>query len=106
MTFSPFDLVLFLLGMGFTEVLVKPLAMTLFRRTFSLLPRVFDKLDPIMPDSIAKMSPADLEKRIYGAIEGSAQEENVVLSDAQKKQLFDEFIKLYNPITAASKVEG
>ena len=106
MTFSPLDLILFLLGMGFTEVIVKPLAMTFFRKTFSLLPRVFDKLDPIMPSAIAKMSPAELERNIFKAIEGSAEEEGVSLNEAQKKELFDEFLRLYNPVTAASKVEG
>ena len=106
MNLSPLDLILFLLGMGFTEVIVKPLAMNFFRRTFSLLPRVFDKLDPILPESIAKMSPAEVEKRIYGAIEGTAQEEGKTLSDAEKKALFDEFIRLYNPVIAASKVSS
>ena len=106
MSLSPIDLLVFLIGMGFAEVVVKPLAINLFKRSFSLLPRVFDKLDPIMPESIAKMSPAELEKRIYGAIEGSAQEEGKTLSDAEKKALFNEFLKQYNPITAASKVEG
>jgi hypothetical protein len=103
MSFSPVEVAVFLLGMGFTEVIVKPLAINFFKRTFSLLPRVFDKLDPIMPETIAKMSPADVEKRIYGAIEGAAQEEGKKLSDTEKKALYEEFIRLYNPVIAASK---
>jgi len=103
MPLTPLDLLLFLLGMGFTEVMVKPLAMNLFRRTFSLLPRLFDKLDPVLPESIAKLSPEEVEKSIYSAIEGCAKEESMSLNDTQKQQLFEEFIRLYNPVIAASK---
>lgn len=97
-----FDLIFFLLGLGFNEVLVKPLAMMFFRRSFKLLPKLFDKLDPIMPESIAKLTPEELETTIYRTIEGTAKEESVKLSDADKKALFDEFIKQFNPCSAAS----
>ena len=102
----PVDLVYFLMGLGFQEVLVKPLALTFFRRSFKLLPKLFDKLEPIMPESIAKLTPAELEATIYRTIEGTAKEESVKLSDADKKALFDEFIKQFNPCSAAAHCEG
>ena len=98
----PVDLVYFLMGLGFQEVLVKPLAMTFFRRSFKLLPKLFDKLDPIMPESIAKLTPAELEATIYQAIDGTAEEESVKLSEADKKALFEEFVRQFNPCAAAS----
>lgn len=94
---------LFLLGMGFTEVIVKPFAMMLFRRAFKLLPKMFDRLDPVMPESIASMSPEQLEKRIYDTINGVASEEGMKLSNTEKEQLFQEFLARYNPVTACSK---
>ena len=103
---NPYDLLFFLVGLGFQEVLVKPLAMTVFRRSFKLLPKLFDKLDPIMPESIAKLTPAELEQTIYRTIEGTAKEEKVTLSDADKKALFDEFIKQFNPCVAASHCDA
>ena len=96
------DLIFFLLGLGFQEVLVKPLGILLFRRSFKLLPRLFDKLDPIMPDSIAKLTPAELEATIYRTIEGTAEEEKMVLSASEKQALFEEFIKTFNPCSAAA----
>ena len=98
------EIVVFLFGLGFAEVVVKPLAITLFRGSFKLLPKIFDRLDPIMPESIAALTPAQLEKRIYDTINGAASEEGISLSDADKKRLFNEFLAQYNPITAASKV--
>jgi hypothetical protein len=103
---NPYDLLFFLVGLGFQEVLVKPLAMTVFRRSFKLLPKLFDKLDPIMPESIAKLTPAELEQTIYRTIEGTAKEEKVTLSDADKKALFDEFIKQFNPCAAAAHCDA
>lgn len=103
---SLYDLLFFLVGLGFQEVLVKPLAMTVFRRSFKLLPKLFDKLDPIMPESIAKLTPAELEQTIYRTIEGTAKEEKVTLSDADKKALFDEFIRQFNPCVAASHCDA
>ena len=102
----PVDLVYFLMGLGFQEVLVKPLAMTFFRRSFKLLPKLFDKLDPIMPESIAKLTPAEIEATIYRTIEGTAKEESCSLSEKEKKALFDEFVRLYNPVVAASHCQG
>ena len=99
------DAIFFFLGMGFTQAIVKPLAVGFFRSTTSvLLPKLFDRLDPILPESILKMDSKQLEKRIYDAIQGVSNEEKVTLSEAQKKALFEEFLALYNPITAASKV--
>ena len=99
------DTIFFFLGAGFTQVIVKPLAVRFFRATTSaLLPKLFDRLDPILPESILRMDSKQLEKRIYDTIQGVANEEQVVLSESQKKALFEEFLALYNPITAASKV--
>jgi hypothetical protein len=80
--------------------------MTVFRRSFKLLPKLFDKLDPIMPESIAKLTPAELEQTIYRTIEGTAEEEKVTLSDAEKKALFDEFLRQFNPCSAAAHCDG
>ena len=96
------DLIFFLLGLGFQEVLVKPLAILIFRRSFRLLPKLFDKLDPIMPDSIANLTPAELEETIYRTIEGTAEEEKMVLSASEKEALFQEFVSKFNPCVAAS----
>ena len=104
MSFSPIDILLFLLGMGFTETIVKPLMRTVFRKAYSvLLPKMFERLDPILPESITKMLPRDVEKRIYGAIDGCAKEEGIALNEADRKELYEEFIRLYNPVIAASK---
>lgn len=99
------DAAFFLFGMGFTQVVIKPIAVKFFRTTTStILPKLFDRLDPILPDSILKMDSKQLEKRIYDTIQGVSNEENVTLSEAQKKALFEEFLTLYNPIIASSKV--
>lgn len=99
------DAAIFLFGMGFTQVVVKPIAVRFFRTTTSaILPKLFDRLDPVLPESIMKMDSEQLKKRIYDTIQGVSNEEKVTLSEAQKKALFEEFITLYNPITAASKV--
>jgi len=99
------DAAFFFLGTGFTQVVVKPIAERFFRATTSaLLPKLFERLDPILPDSILKMDSRQLEKRIYDTINGVCNEEQVTLSGAQKKVLFEEFLTLYNPIIASSKV--
>jgi hypothetical protein len=89
--------------MGFTEVILKPFAMNLFRKGFSLLPRMFDRLDPIMPKYLANLTPSEIEGRIYSVIEGSSKERNMTLSEREKKALFEEFIKLYNPVIATQR---
>ena len=99
------DAAFFLFGMGFTQVVIKPIAVKFFRTTTSaLLPKLFDRLDPILPDSIMKMDSRQLEKRIYDAIQGVSNDEKVTLSEAQKKALFEEFLTLYNPLVACSKI--
>jgi hypothetical protein len=100
------DAAFFFLGTGFTQVVVKPIAERFFRATASvLLPKLFDRLDPILPESIVKMDSQQLEKRIYDAIQGVSNEEKVSLSEAQKKALFEEFLTLYNPLVACSKIQ-
>lgn len=99
------DFAFFLFGMGFTQVVVKPIAVKFFKTTTSaLLPKLFDRLDPILPESILKMESKQLEKRIYDTIQGVSNEEKVTLTEEQKKALFEEFLTLYNPIIASSKV--
>ncbi len=94
----------FFLGAGFKEVILAPLAILLFRKSLSLLPHVFDKLDPTIPEDIAKLTPEELEKRVHEAIEGVAQTEGVKLNERGRKKLYKEFIRLYDPIKAATKV--
>jgi len=99
------DAAIFLFGMGFTQVVVKPIAVRFFRATTSaILPKLFDRLDPVLPESVMKMDSEQLEKRIYDTIQGVSNEEKVTLSEAQKKALFEEFITLYNPLIACSKI--
>lgn len=103
---SPYDLLFFLLGLGFQEAFVKPLAMTVFRRSFKLLPKLFDKLDPIMPESIAKLTPEELERTIFQAIDGTAAAEKVTLSEAEKEALFKEFTRRFDPCVAAARCKN
>jgi hypothetical protein len=99
------DAAIFLFGMGFTQVVVKPIAVRFFRATTSaILPKLFDRLDPVLPESILRMDSEQLKKRIYDTIQGVSNEEKITLSDAQKKALFEEFITLYNPLIACSKI--
>ena len=97
------DAAIFLAGVGFVEVIAKPLAMNLFRRAFSLLPRLFDRLDPMMPDFIRHLTPEEMEEQIYLAINGVSEAEDVVLSEKEKEKLFQEFLARYNPLAASSK---
>jgi hypothetical protein len=99
------DAAIFLFGMGFTQVVVKPIAVRFFRATTSaILPKLFDRLDPVLPESILRMDSEQLKKRIYDTIQGVSNEEKITLSEAQKKALFEEFITLYNPLIACSKI--
>lgn len=101
------ELGLFLLGMGFTEVVVKPIVRSLFRNALlRVLPGVFDRLDPIMPESILHLTPAQLEKRVMDAISGVAREEGMTLSQPEREKLFSEFVARYNPVIAASKCKS
>lgn len=94
----------FFLGVGLKEVILAPLALFLFRKSLSLLPKVFDRLDPTIPEDISKLTPEELEKNIHIAIEGVAATEGVKLSEKGRNRLYKEFIRLYDPIKAATKV--
>ena len=98
------EFLIFFLGVGFKEVILAPLAVLLFRNSLSLLPGVFDKLDPTIPEDITKLTSDELEERIHEAIEGVAEIEGVKLGPRGKKKLYKEFIRLYDPIKAATKV--
>ena len=100
-----YDLFLFLLGLGFMEVVVKPVVSRYFRKTLFLLPDIFDKLDPLMPSAIADLTPDQMSDAIKGVISGEAKNEGITLSDKQKEKLFKEFIRLYDPTKAALKVK-
>ena len=98
------EFVTFFLGVGLKEVILAPLALFLFRKSLSLLPKVFDRLDPTIPEDIAKLTPEELETNIHLAIEGVAATEGVKLSEKGRNRLYKEFIRLYDPIKAATKV--
>ena len=98
------ELLTFLLGIGFKEVILAPLVIFLFRKGLSLLPSVFDSLDESIPDKITRLTPEELEKNINDSIEKVAEIEGVKLSERSKKKLYKEFIRLYDPIKAATKV--
>lgn len=98
------DLVVFLIGLGFTEYVLKPFSMFLFKKSLSLLPKLFDYLDPFMPEAIAKRTPEQMTEFIYNSIDKLSAKEEVTLTQQEKDKLFDEFVQRYNIIVAASKV--
>ena len=98
------ELLTFFLGVGLKEVIIAPLAVFLFRKSLSLLPHVFDKLDPTIPEDMTKLTSEELEKIVHETIEGVAQTEGVKLNERARNKLYKEFIRLYDPIKAATKV--
>lgn len=98
------ELLIFLLGAGFKEIILTPLAVFLFKKSLSLLPRIFDTLDHSIPDDITKLTSKELEANIHTAIERVAETEGVKLSERGRMRLYKEFIRLYDPIKAATKV--
>lgn len=96
----------FILGAAFKEALLKPALKITYRKAFILLPELFDKLDPIMPENIAKLSPEEMSYLIKQKIEDLIGEKEVKLSDKEKDKLFEEFVIRYNPVIASSKVNG
>jgi len=100
-----FDLALFLLGLGFTEVVLKPVVARYFRKSLLLLPDIFDKLDPLMPQYISECSPEEMKEMILRVIGESAEEGRVKLSQREKQKLFKEFVRQYDPMKATIKVK-
>ncbi len=98
------SLLTFLLGLGFTEGIVKPFSILFFKKSLSLLPQLFDYLDPFMPEGIAKWTPEQMRSFIQGAINKLAKDNKIELTQTEKDKLFKEFISRYNPVIAASKV--
>jgi hypothetical protein len=98
------DLVVFLVGLGFMEYIVKPFSIFLARKSLSLLPKLFDYLDPFMPEAIAKWTPEEMSTFIYGSIDKLTKTEGVSLTSPEKDKLFNEFVHQYNVLVAASKV--
>lgn len=98
------DLAIFLVGLGFTEYILKPFSIFLFKKSLSLLPKLFDYLDPFMPEAIAKRTPEQMTEFIYNSIDKLSAKEGVTLNQQEKVKLFEEFVQRYNVIVAASRV--
>jgi hypothetical protein len=96
---------LFLLGLGFSEVVIKPIVTRYFRKSLLLLPDIFDKLDPLMPRYISECSPEEMREMILNVIGQSAEEGSVKLSEREKQKLFKEFVRQYDPMKATIKVK-
>lgn len=97
------ELLVFIAGMGFIEGFVKPFSIVLFRRSLELLPEIFDTLDPLMPEYIAKLSPDEMRAKVYETVDKIANKREVSLSEAERERLFKEFVSRFDPLVASSK---
>lgn len=98
------DLALLCLGILIKEFLVKPVLLAYFRKALRLLPELLENLYPVMPKYLVKLSSPELKGKVYSAIDALAQEKDIILSEKEKKLLYDEFIIKFNPVLAADKV--
>ena len=91
--------ILSLLWLAFLEGIVKPLiAYQTQRLARRFLPGIFDKLDPIMPAFIAKLTPEQIEQKLFDEFLGLG------LTEAQSVALTREFDKRFSVFEAARKI--
>jgi hypothetical protein len=101
--FDPWNILwgilLSLLWLAILEGLIKPLvAYQTQRLARRVLPIVFDKLDPIMPLAIAKLTPEEIEEKIFNEFLGLG------LTEAQAAAMTREFDRRFSPLEAARKI--
>ena len=91
--------ILSLLWLAFLEGIVKPLiAYQTQRLARRFLPAIFDKLDPIMPAFIAKLTPEEIEQKLFDEFLGLG------LTEAQSVALTREFDRRFSVFEAARKI--
>ncbi|MFN3361421.1 MAG: hypothetical protein ACK421_08360 [Pseudanabaenaceae cyanobacterium] len=91
--------ILSILWLATLEGIIKPLiAYQTQRLARRMLPIVFDKLDPIMPSFIAKLTPEEIEAKIFNEFLGLG------LTEAQAEAMTREFDRRFSVFEAARKI--
>jgi hypothetical protein len=63
------NLVFFLLGLAFTEAILKPIIVLFTQRQIrKYVPIVLDRLDPILPEAIRQLSETELREKVISTI--------------------------------------
>jgi hypothetical protein len=63
------NLLFFLLGLAFTEAILKPIIVLFTQRQIrKYVPIVLDRLDPILPEAIRQLSETELREKVISTI--------------------------------------
>jgi len=91
--------ILSLIWLGFLEGIIKPLITYQTQRLArKFLPTIFNKLDPIMPTFITKLTPEQIEQKLFDEFLGLG------LTEAQSVALTREFDRRFSVFEAARKI--
>jgi len=91
--------ILSLIWLGFLEGIIKPLITYQTQRLArKFLPAIFNKLDPIMPTFITKLTPEQIEQKLFDEFLGLG------LTEAQSVALTREFDRRFSVFEAAKKI--
>ena len=95
----------FLIGLGITEVYLKPLAVWLITRSQRLLAgKILNRLDPIFPSLIQDCTPEQLTEVVKRELEVLSRLENNPISERLAEGVVNSVFSLYNPLVNAGKL--
>lgn len=95
----------FLIGLGITEVYLKPLAVWAVTRSQRILAgKVLERLDPIFPSLIADCTPEQLTDVVKRELEAVSRLEDNLISERLAERVIASVFSLYNPLINAEKL--
>jgi len=93
----------FVLGIVIVKGFVEPLVKRQSRRlAHKYVPPLLDKLDPVMPEVIARYSSDEIREYIFTNLLGMESG----LNDEQKHKVVDQTMEAYNPLINADKLKA
>ena len=99
------DLAFFLAGLAAFKGVIEPAAAYWGKRAVrKLLPKLFDKLDPLLPETLTKGS-SSLRGLVMDTILVLETQERIPLSDQQREWLIQDWRNDYDPIKNAKTLE-